>query len=273
MLVTQLKKSIVASARKHLSNASAGRRVSVSDTDVFVTSYPKSGNTWVRFLIANMLHPDGTTDFYNINQRVPDIYTMPDRKLLELGAPRYLKSHEYFDPRYPQVLYVVRDVRSVVVSYYNHLQLIGSIADDESIDDFVKRFIDGKMSRYGSWKENVLSWIRVRGQDVSRFKLVRYEDLKADCVFELESISAFLNLDKSSQQLRDIAELSSFSRMKALEQNGIDKTMLSKRYRHVEGGFVRSGGTSDWKQALSPESIDEITKDCGDLLGELGYLP
>lgn len=272
MLATQIRKSIVGTARRHLSSASAGRRVSVSDSDVFVTSYPKSGNTWVRFLIANMLHPDGTTDFFNINQRVPDIYTLPDHKLLEIKSPRYLKSHEYFDPRYPQVLYIVRDVRSVVVSYYNHLQLIGSIAEDESIDDFVCRFLDGKVNRYGSWKENVLSWVRVRDKDDSRFMLVRYEDLKENCVAEIESIAAFLKVEKTQEELQAIADLSSFSRMKTLEKSGIDKKMLSKKHRNAKSGFVRSGGTSDWKQALSSESLDRITRDCGDLLGELGYL-
>ena len=272
MLSTHLRKRIVGTARRHLSSASAGRRVSVSDSDVFVTSYPKSGNTWVRFLIANTLHPDGTTDFFNINQRVPDIYTLPDHKLLELASPRYLKSHEYFDPRYPSVLYVVRDVRSVIVSYFNHLQLIGSIPENESIDDFVGRFLSGNVNRYGSWKENVLSWIRVRECDNSRFKLIRYEDLKSDCVVELGSIATYLNLEKSQEELQTIAELSSFKRMKELEKNGIDKTMLSKKHRNVKAGFVRSGGTSDWEQALSSRSMDRIYEDCGDLLNELGYL-
>lgn len=271
MLSTSLRKRIGRTARKHLSGASAARRVSVAEGDVFITRYPKSGNTWVRFLIANMLHPDGTTDFHNINKRVPDIYTLPDHKLSDIESPRYLKSHEYFDPRYPKVLYVVRDVRSVVVSYYHHLRLVEAIPDEQSIDEFASRFLAGGVNRYGSWKENVLSWIRVRENEDNRFKLIRYEDLKSNCVSELGTICSYLQVEKTDEELSSIAALSSFDRMKALEKQGIDKKMLSKKHRTSKTGFVRSGGTTDWREALSAEAIEKIDDDCGDLLRELGY--
>ena len=271
MLTTQTKKHVARTARKHLSSSSAGRRIRVSESDVFITSYPKSGNTWVRFLVANMLHPDGSTDFYNINRRVPDIYTLPDHKLSEIESPRYLKSHEYFDPRYPKVLYVVRDVRSVAVSYFHHLKLVGSISNDTDIGEFVVDFLDGRVNQYGSWKENVLSWIRLRGKDESRFKLIRYEDLKANCVSEMATICSYFQIEKSQEELQSISGLSSFVRMQKLEKKGIDKKMLSKKHRSTKAGFVRTGSTSDWKEVLDAESILKINKDCGELLQELGY--
>jgi hypothetical protein len=270
MIPVTIKRTISRTARRHLVKSVAGRRVTVLESDVYITSYPKSGNTWVRFLIANMLHQDGSTDFYNINHRVPDIYTLTDHNLAEIPSPRYLKSHEYFDPRYPKVVYVVRDVRSVVVSLYYHLLLLGKIENGE-MNAFVSVFLDGKVNRYGSWRENVLSWTSVRKKNPNKFMLVRYEDLKANCVGELGRVSDFLSLKKSADDLHSIVELSSFTRMKALEKQGIDKMMLGKKHRGIDSGFVRSGAVSEWNEALSEEALDMIYKDCGELLVELGY--
>mgnify|MGYP006291302983 FL=1 len=78
--------------------------------------------------------------------------------------PRILKSHEYFDPRYPMVVYMVRDVRAVLVSYY-HVQLrMHTIEPTVTLSEFAKKLLLGKADRYGTWRENVASWTRVRGQ-------------------------------------------------------------------------------------------------------------
>jgi len=270
-LVVIMKKILLKTARKYLINAPAGRRVSVKDSDIFITSYPKSGNTWVRFLIANMLYSDGSTNFFNINQRVPDIYTLTDHKLLGVASPRCLKSHEYFDPRYPRVIYVVRDVRSVVVSLYHHLQMLKQLPEDQNIDEFVLKFLSGTTNNYGSWRENVLSWTSVRAESADRFLLVKYENLKDDCESELARISDYLQLGKSAAEIEQIVQLSSFERMKKLESEGIDSKMLGKKHRSVKTGFVRAGKTTDWKQLLSEESLHTIDVECGDLLENLGY--
>src|SRR5947199_5455833 len=83
----------------------AGRRLTVFPDDVFIVSYPKSGNTWARFLIGNLFHDDEPVTFANVEERVPSIYVHPDRALRRL--PRILKSHECFDPRYRRVIYIV----------------------------------------------------------------------------------------------------------------------------------------------------------------------
>ena len=77
---------------------SAGRGLTIRDDDIFIVSYPKSGNTWTRFLLGNLCYKDGTISFANIENKVPDIYKNTNRALLRLAGPRLLKSHEYFDP-------------------------------------------------------------------------------------------------------------------------------------------------------------------------------
>src|SRR5712692_2587973 len=77
----------------------AGRNLTVFDDDVFLVSYPRSGNTWTRFLIGNLLHQDDPVTFGNIESRIPEIYFNPDHVMRRLTRPRILKSHECFQPR------------------------------------------------------------------------------------------------------------------------------------------------------------------------------
>src|SRR5216117_3316416 len=98
----------------------AGRRLTVFPDDVFIVSYPRSGNTWTRFLIGNLLYQDDPVTFSNIERRIPEIYFNPDHVMRRLSRPRILKSHECFQPRYKRIIYIVRDPRDVCVSNYHH---------------------------------------------------------------------------------------------------------------------------------------------------------
>ena len=83
----------------------AGRQMTVYPDDLFIVSYPRSGNTWTRFLIGNLIYQDEPVTFANVEDRIPSIYIFSDRKLRRL--PRVLKSHDCFDPRYPSDLDVL----------------------------------------------------------------------------------------------------------------------------------------------------------------------
>jgi hypothetical protein len=96
----------------------AGRRLTVFPDDVFIVSYPRSGNTWIRFLVGNLLDSDDPITFANVESRVHEIYFFSDQQLRALARPRILKSHEYFDPRYRRTIDIVRDPRDVAVSLY-----------------------------------------------------------------------------------------------------------------------------------------------------------
>src|SRR5271169_1412716 len=89
----------------------AGRNLAVRPDDTFIVSYPRSGNTWTRFLLANLLHPDVTVNFTTIEKLIPDVEAQSSRYMKRLPSPRVIKSHQYFDHRYRKVLYVVRDPR------------------------------------------------------------------------------------------------------------------------------------------------------------------
>ena len=95
--------------------ALAEQGVTSFDDDVWIVSYPKSGNTWTRFLIANLTSGGERVDWTNIDRRVPDIYQGRDSLYQSLPRPRYFKSHEAYRPEYRRVVFIVRDPRDVAV--------------------------------------------------------------------------------------------------------------------------------------------------------------
>ena len=132
----------------------AGRNLTVFPDDVFLTSYPRSGNTWTRFLIGNLIYQDEPVTFANIESRLPEIYFNSDHYLRSLPRPRILKRHECFQPQYPRVIYIVRAPRDVAVSFYHHNVKAGNIADDYPMEAFIPRFIAAEFdARWGSWSD------------------------------------------------------------------------------------------------------------------------
>ena len=115
----------------------AGRALTVFPNDIFLVSYLRSGSTWARFLVGNFLYQDKTVSFTNLNQLIPVIDGHPDHRLRRL--PRVLKSHECFDPRYPRVVYFVRDPRDVAVSFYFYNLKVRELPEGYPLDDFVDR--------------------------------------------------------------------------------------------------------------------------------------
>ena len=110
----------------------AGRNFAVYPDDTFIVSYPRSGNTWTRFLLANLVFPDKEVDFTNIEKLIPDTTSQSNLTLKKTPRPRIIKTHEYFDHRYPKTIYIVRDPRDVALSYYEFHRKYMHI--DDSVD-------------------------------------------------------------------------------------------------------------------------------------------
>jgi sulfotransferase family protein len=254
----------------------AGRGLTVFPDDIFLVSYPRSGNTWTRFLLGNLIDQNNPVTFSNIEARIPEIYFNRDRVLRQLPRPRMLKSHESFQPHYPRVIYIVRDPRDVAVSFYHHNVKARNIPDDYPMVQFVPRFIAGEFDpKFGSWRDNVLSWTAVRKDD-SRFLQLRYEDMKRDTAGVLATVVAFLNrgsfrrIDSNPEALRRTIELSSPENMRALEKQEASNWVLTKGTRS-DKPFIRSATSGGWKTQLDPESVEAIESAWSSLMQELGY--
>ena len=269
------KRAVVQAGKILTGRQMAGRGATIFPDDVYLVSYPRSGNTWTRFLLGNFLHATPAT-FSNIEQRVAEIYFNPDHVLRKLPRPRLLKSHEAFHPGYPNIIYIVRDPRDVAVSFYHHNLKAGNIPDGFPMDEFVSGFIVAKYDHWwGSWGDNVQSWLSMRqGRDT--FLLLRYEELKEDPSRELLKVAAFLqargfpDIDASEQNILRAIELSSHERMRKLEQQEAEKYAQLKNTR-LDKPFVRSAKSGDWKSSLSPSAVGLIERSWGPLMQSLGY--
>jgi Sulfotransferase domain len=245
-----------------------GRTLRILPDDVFLVSFPKSGNTWTRFLIANLTHPENPATFDNIHQLVPDPDSTPKKIFDRMPRPRIIKSHECFDPTYPRVIYIVRDPRDVVLSQYHYHRKRLKFGDEYPIEQFVHRFLRGETCPHGSWGENVSTWLITRRKD-PRFLLLRYEDMISNTPVELTKIAQFLRIHPNPHQIQQAVELSSADRMRALENiQGHNFSLTNSR---PDLPFVRVAKSGDWRSSLSNALTAEIEAAWGSLMHSLGY--
>jgi Sulfotransferase domain len=130
----------------------AGRDFRVYPDDTFIVSYTRSGNLWTRFLVANLVHPNTEIRLSNIEQLVPDTTVCSNRALKRTPRPRFIKSHNDFDHRYKKVLYIVRDPRDVMLSYYHFQRICLQIDDTYALERYANDFINDTLGSnwYGS---------------------------------------------------------------------------------------------------------------------------
>jgi hypothetical protein len=246
-----------------------GRNLAVFPDDFFLVSYPKSGNTWARFLIANLLYAERHPDWGNIDRLIPGPEVMSKRDFARMPRPRIIRTHDAFDPRYKQVIYIVRDPRDVALSQYHHHRKLKLIEDNHPFESFLPRFLAGETNVHGSWKQNVASWLAARYGD-PRFLLLRYEDMLVDTRSELASICSFLGVEATPERLSRVVEQSSPREMRKLEQVQADQCALTKDTRQ-DLPFVRTAKSGNWKSEMPDSSVVAIEAAWGPLMKWLGY--
>ena len=251
----------------------AGRQMTVFPDDLFILSYPKSGNTWTRFLLGNLIYQDAPVTFRNVEERIPSIYIYSDRQLLRL--PRIFKSHDCFDPRYRKVIYIVRDPRDVAVSAYHYSIKVKLLPDGCPMEDFVPLFMSGTFGsglladpRWGSWYDNVASWLAM--QHNRKFLLLRYEDMLDDAARELRKVAAFLGIEATPDRIARAVELSSADKMREMEKSQSKDWQLTKETRQ-DKPFVRKARAGNWKSEMPATAVAQIEASWGTLMQTLGY--
>jgi hypothetical protein len=262
-------KRVIAETKRAFGLKPPGRNLTVFPDDAFLVSYPKSGNTWARFLIANVLRPNQNVGFYNIHGIIPGIDVVAHRDILRFPRPRIIKSHQYFDPRYRRVVYIVRDPRDVALSEYHAQRKARRIGDDYPLEKFVHRFLAGESCDYSSWGEHAASWLSTRyGQP--GFLLLRYEDMLQDTVRELTKMASFLGLEPSVELIQQAVSRSAADTMRKLEKSQAHLFNATKGTRQ-DILFVRSAKAGGWHSALPEGSISQIEQTWGHLIEWLGY--
>jgi hypothetical protein len=241
------------------------RNLGVGPGDALVCSYPRSGSTWLRFLLYEALTSEPAA-FQSVNRGIPD----PDGyrrapRLLPSGG-RLLKSHDRYWPRGTKVVYLVRDVRDVVLSEYRHHVREGTFRGD--LADFLSPFLDGKITYFGSWSDHVRFWAlegRVPPEDLF---VLRYESLRERTVDRVADVLGFLDAGVDRSSVESSVRNNAIERMRRKEEEapeGIIQTVDS-RLRFVGRGLV-----GVWKGELTETQLAQVEARVGNALSRLGY--
>lgn len=231
-------------------------RLGLRDSDIILASYPKSGNTWVRFIWLNtvsLLEFDGKEiDFHLINGPLNaeyDSYSYGDISYKSL--PRLVKTHLSYDKRFNtnKSIYVVRNPGDVMVSYFEYQKAKKSM--NLVIND-LSTFLRSNIYGIDSWCSHVKSW--TNQADV----IISYESLKDDALNEMRRALTKLGIDKdvNDKVISKAIKRSSFTNMRKIEEKK-GRPNMKKKFR-VGYKFTRKGSTGEWKQKLNNKDISFI---------------
>lgn len=223
-------------------------------SDVFIVGYPKSGNTWCQHLIAGLvfgINPRIAHDSL-IQDLIPDVHSRLHFRRYE--PMTIFKSHDLPRPEHNRVIYVVRDGRDVMVSYLHHLAaLMGSV-------DARRVISTGEGLFPCKWKDHVVAWHRSRSQS-ARID-IKYESLLQDPVRELTRVARFLEITRTRDWIRSVAEEASFPKMREKEREQGWENLKWPR----EKDFVRRGVSGSYRDELTPDLLHLFMKDAAEAM-------
>jgi aryl sulfotransferase len=269
----------------------------------WIASFPKSGNTWMRALLANLAAAQGEPQDINeltmkggiasSRSRFEET-TLLDSYLLRpdemrflrpavydafartVEAQAFIKTHDaysYLSDGTPLLgraargaLYMVRDPRDVALSLSAHMGC--------TLDDAIRML----NNRHGSlrasasqmtqelrdWSGHVRSW---RDQEETPVHMVRYEDLLTDTEREFRTALGFLGIPAEDAAISRAVAQSDFSELSRQEKQ--------KGFREAsESGspFFRQGRAQAWREAITREQADAVESVHRDTMKEFGYL-
>lgn len=229
--------------------------------DVLVASYPRSGNTWTRFLLANMLHPECTISFRNLDEFVADLHKMPPDYLQREERASLLKTHDADVSKFSNVVYVVRDGRDVMLSFYHYGTTRGFFWKGWSFSDFIH--YSGQPE---AWSQHVTRAADAIDRDPSQVLAVRYEDMRADPLESAMRIARFCGITEDRQAVQTAVDNCDLQRLRNIEREyGAEASGGSM-------GFFRSGTSGQWQEAFSPEDLDRFMRAASEGMRRMGYL-
>lgn len=236
------------------------RHKNLRANDVFLASYPRSGSTWLRFLVFEALVGE-SSGFNSVNQAIPDIKEQNSGLPILPDGGRLIKTHEVYHPEYHKAVYLVRDPRDVALSEYAYQTALGLVNLD--LDDYLRVFLTRGVNPFASWRAHVDSWFSAPlAQD--RLLIVHFEELRKNPLQGVAKIVRFLGLTPDEALIGKSIADNTVERMRAKEKETPQRA--SKR-----GRFIRSGSVGGWRANLGPEQVRLFEQHAGDALTRAGY--
>jgi len=271
---------------------------------IWLASYPKSGNTWMRTFLHNLLRDpkDGydinkitdfsTSDswihwFERLNKKPWQEWTAGEvanmrwdaQRLITQSSPDnvFVKTHNVLGEFMGQPLihmewtagafYIVRNPLDVAISLSHHY----GVDLDEAVrilnDPTNGTPINEKIvyEIHRSWSLHVTSWTQNAHPGLH---VLRYEDMLEQPEKTFRAAARFLGLNPPDTRLQRAIELSSFDKLREQE----DKKGFRERSAKAER-FFRAGKAGQWRDVLSPAQVDRLVEANRDVMAHFGYLP
>jgi len=271
----------------------------------WLASYPKSGNTWTRAFLTNLLRPGEKPAEVNQLQtgaiassrswveeglgigvdelnhdEVDALRPRAYRWLAENTDTDYHKIHDAWtclpdgEPIFPVratrgAVYLVRNPLDVVLSWANHSSI--------ELDQSIRNICDPRHALCGS-KRMILNQLRqihgtwsdhvISWMDADIPKLVmRYEDIKRDPMAAFTAIATFFEIEKGRKEIAAAVRKCRFENLRRSEEEG----GFTEKAAHVQH-FFRKGVVGEWRQALTPEQVEKVVEANRPGMERLGYL-
>ena len=262
---------------------------------IWIASYPKSGNTWVRsVLVSYYFTKDGIFSFedlsrildypskvfldtkVNLNElKDGDIHKYWDssqKNILLNKKVKFLKTHNilgsvggvpFTKPEYTLgVIHIIRDPRNVITSIKNHLNFNSyNEAFDymKSENAFIKGDDSARFSFLGSWRSHYTSWMST--QSLKRIT-IKYEEMENDANSTFKKIISFVNeicgfkQTINENKLKNSIESTSFENLEKGEKQGKFKENVIIKNKNIKFFFM--GPKNKWKKILPVDIKDNI---------------
>eukprot|EP00928_Gymnodinium_smaydae_P009805 TRINITY_DN13677_c0_g1_i1.p1 TRINITY_DN13677_c0_g1~~TRINITY_DN13677_c0_g1_i1.p1 ORF type:complete len:325 (-),score=60.20 TRINITY_DN13677_c0_g1_i1:195-1169(-) len=224
-------------------SVAVGRSFTPRPTDVFVTTYPKCGTTWMT-QICHQLRTGGHMDFEEITQVCPwDILAFDCGQDLDadhVANPRVFKSHERAGDiaKGAKYIHVCRDPEDAFISFRRFLPAWAALPPDSiTAEEFAQAVFGGVSHSGGIWDFYVEWWERRHDPNVL---WICYEDLRSDFRGQIRRIAKFMDVPLSDELLQSVEELSSFKYMESKSKQFDDHWLFGKvrDQMHIPSDYV-----------------------------------
>ncbi|XP_013776256.1 estrogen sulfotransferase-like [Limulus polyphemus] len=237
--------------------------------DIFVVTYPRSGTTWMTYIVWEILHngePLPAADDM-VHRLAPFLDIVGVEGVEYLEPPRVMRIHLPYHlapvSLKAKYIYVTRNPYDCCVSLYHFAQNMKSIYKfDGNFDDFFENFYRGNIP-YGDYFDHLLSWFEHR-RDPNVF-FVSYEDMKINHEAVVCEVADFLETPvKHDKKLVDkIVKNTEFSSLKSAHKVNISKLLLREESekKEISLNYFRKGEVGDWKNFFNQEQkrlLDEM---------------
>mgnify|MGYP001335435338 CR=1 FL=1 len=241
------------------------RHRGLEPADVFFAAYPKSGSTWIRFVLFELL-TGRQAGFKETNTLMPGIIGSQSKalRLLPEGG-RLIATHEDYQKEYRKAIYVTRDPRDIVLAEYAFYTVLDYYHDD--LDHFIDAFLLTKncsVYGYGPWQRHISTWLDSPIAGTDKLLVMRFEDLRNDPVSGFARMVKFLGVEVDLEKI--IRAVANNTAQKMREKEDKEPVRAS-----IRGRFVRQGAVRGWLSKLTPEQVHRIEKHAGEAMARMGY--